>query len=477
MSLKKRIYAIIILVAVLAGVFYVGKSGIQLRQEEQKESFLKNSKKKDTLQFWYTDEALTDYLNAAAVSYYETYGTRVELTLMPQTEVLEAINAAILDDEVQTPDLYMITNDSLEKAYLAGLASEITNPDLLNDAERFAETAKAAVTYKDKMVAYPFYYETCAILYNKTYLEEFAQKQMQAEIDQAAGEASQAEAEAGNVEEEGKAQTTDVVFTQEQIAERVKTYMPTTVDTLIAFSDSYDAPENVEGIFKWDVSDILYNYSFAGCDMSIGGINGDDATLVDIYNPSTIKCLTMFQELNQYFFIETKNADYETVIQDFIDGKLVFTVANTDIINRMNAAKENGSFAYEYGLTHMPDLTDGLERCSRSITMTVAVNGYSEQRQKANNFAKYLVTDQTEGLHARTGKLPAYKKTCVVDDITRVFYEEYEKSVPMPKMMTTGNFWVQMEIAFTEIWEGGNVDEILKELSDNLMKQMNEESQ
>ncbi|MBE5853620.1 MAG: extracellular solute-binding protein, partial [Lachnospiraceae bacterium] len=318
MSLKKRIYAIIILVAVLAGVFYVGKSGIQLSQEEQKESFLKSSKKKDTLQFWYTDEALTDYLNASAVSYYETYGTRVELTLMPQTEVLEAINAATLDDEVQTPDLYMITNDSLEKAYLSGLASEITNTDLLNDAERFAETAKAAVTYKDKMVAYPFYYETCAILYNKTYLEEFAQKQMQAEIDQAAGEASQADAEAGNVEEEGKAQSTDVVFTQEQIAERVKTYMPTTVDTLVAFSDSYDAPENVEGIFKWDVSDILYNYSFAGRDMSIGGINGDDATLVDIYNPSTIKCLTMFQELNQYFFIETKNADYETVIQDFI---------------------------------------------------------------------------------------------------------------------------------------------------------------
>ena len=49
MSLKKRIYAIIILVAVLAGFFYVGKSGIQLSQEEQKESFLKNSKKKDTL--------------------------------------------------------------------------------------------------------------------------------------------------------------------------------------------------------------------------------------------------------------------------------------------------------------------------------------------------------------------------------------------------------------------------------------------
>lgn len=475
MNLKKRIYAIIIVAAVLTGILYVGKSGLQLSQEAERESFLSNNKKKDTLQFWYTDESLTDYLNAAAVQYNETYGTRVELTLMSEMEVLEAINTATLDDEAATPDMYMITNDSLEKAYLAGLASEITNQDLLNDAERFSETAKAAVTYKDKMVAYPFYYETCAILYNKTYLEEFARKQMQAEIDQAEGEASQAQAEAGNVEEEGESQSTDVVFTEEQIAERVQSYMPSTVDGLIAFSDSYDAPENVEGIFKWDVSDILYNYTFAGRAMSIGGINGDDPEQVDIYNPSTIKCLTMFQELNQYFFIETKDADYDSVIQDFIDGKLVFTVAGTDIINRMEAAKADGTFAYEYGITTMPDLTEELEGCSRSITATVAINGYSMQKQKANNFAKFLVTDQTETLHDRTGKLPAYKKTCVVDDITRVFYEEYEKSVPMPKMMTTGNFWVQMEIAFTDIWEGGNVDAILKDLSAELTKQMNNE--
>jgi len=104
MNLKKRIYAIIIVAAVLTGILYVGKSGLQLSQEAERESFLSNNKKKDTLQFWYTDESLTDYLNAAAVQYNETYGTRVELTLMSEMEVLEAINTATLDDEAATPD-------------------------------------------------------------------------------------------------------------------------------------------------------------------------------------------------------------------------------------------------------------------------------------------------------------------------------------------------------------------------------------
>ena len=39
-------------------------------------------------------------------------------------------------------------------------------------------------------------------------------------------------------------------------------------------------------------------------------------------------------------------------------------------------------------------------------------------------------------------------------------------------MMTTGNFWVQMEIAFTEIWEGGDVNALLKGLSEQVMSQV-----
>ena len=44
--------------------------------------------------------------------------------------------------------------------------------------------------------------------------------------------------------------------------------------------------------------------------------------------------------------------------------------------------------------------------------------------------------------------------------------------MPIPKMMTTGNFWVQMEIAFTNIWEGGDVNALLKGLSEQIMSQV-----
>ena len=50
--------------------------------------------------------------------------------------------------------------------------------------------------------------------------------------------------------------------------------------------------------------------------------------------------------------------------------------------------------------------------------------------------------------------------------------KEYEKSIPIPKMMETSNFWVQLEIAYTNIWDGNNVNETLKALSEQIKGQL-----
>ena len=50
--------------------------------------------------------------------------------------------------------------------------------------------------------------------------------------------------------------------------------------------------------------------------------------------------------------------------------------------------------------------------------------------------------------------------------------DEYEKSMPLPKMVETSNFWVQLEIAFTKVWNGGDPDQILMELSDTIGAQI-----
>ena len=44
--------------------------------------------------------------------------------------------------------------------------------------------------------------------------------------------------------------------------------------------------------------------------------------------------------------------------------------------------------------------------------------------------------------------------------------------MPMPKMIETSNFWVEMEIAFAKIWEGDDANNVLKALSEQIMGQV-----
>lgn len=478
MNHKKIIYAVVLALCLGAGVFAAARTGIlektgilKKNGQEQREGLLSGRKK--TIRLWYTDENLTDYLNAAAVAYGGQGDVRVETVLIGDSEYVEAVNEASLGrSEREKPDLYLITNDCLEKAYLAGLAREIPEQGLFQSSEFENPGARAAVTYNNKVVAYPFYYETCALLYNKTYLSDNAERLLEAEADQAAGEAAQAEADAGNIKVEAAEGGATQVFSEDEIAARAKESLPDTIAELEAFADSYNAPEQVEAVFKWDVSDILYNYSFAGNRLFVGGENGDDPSQIDIYNKETLQCLTTFQELNQYFSIERKDSSYESVMQDFLEGKIVLTVAGTEAVNRMAAAKADGSFAYEYGFYSMPDLTEELHSRSLSITTCIAVNGYTELGEQAADFARFLMEGRAGGLTLQesAGKMPVYG--AVQYDENGAFAAAYRESMPMPKMMTTGNFWVQMEIAFTKIWEGGDVNALLKGLSEQIMRQV-----
>ena len=85
------------------------------------------------------------------------------------------------------------------------------------------------------------------------------------------------------------------------MADRVRQALPDTIDDILAFAYEYDAPEQVEAVFKWDVSDIFYNYFFVGDAIDVGGANGDKAGSIDIYNENAIKSMRVYQDLNQFF--------------------------------------------------------------------------------------------------------------------------------------------------------------------------------
>ncbi len=475
MTLKKRLLMILVAALSVGGLYAAGRFGMAVSPKEPEEVPAESLfGHRETLYLWYADETLTDYLNSAAVSYGEYQDeVRVIPVYTPGMEYLETINQASLQTE-EVPDLYLIGNDSLEKAYLAGLACEVKPPEgVLPMEEMFSGTAVRAVTYHDKQIGYPFYYETSCLLYNKTYLEDWARAQLVAERDRALAEEAQEQADGGEVEEEIQESYQTEEVGGEEVTAKIEEAIPETIDEILAFADVYDAPEQVEAVFKWDVSDIFYNYFFVGNYIDVGGENGDNADSIRIYNENAIRALRVYQNLNQFFSIDTKEISYDGVLQDFLDGKIVYTVATTDALSKLEQACEEGTFSYEYGVSRVPDVSGELKSSSLSVTQCVAVNGYSLKKQMANDFAVYLTMYDTDGLYQRTGKLPVSGALKTYEDPNAAaFLEEYGRSVPMPKMIETSNFWVELEIAFARIWDGADANDELRALSEQIMSQV-----
>ena len=446
--MRKKLFAILTLVIFLSLTFWI--STREIGEDEGLMSLF--NEKKETIYFWYDDASMSDYINGAAILFGDKYNVRVLPQLVSESKYLEAINYATLYDE-HVPDAYLISNDSLEKAYLAGLAAPVT--DLANrmNTIHFPQVALDAVTYNGKQVAYPLYFETSVLLYNETYLKEWS-------VQQASREAEETE---GAVDE---------AVLQARADEIMQTAVPQTIDDILKVADTFDPPETVEGILKWDVSDIFYNYYFVGNYMNVGGNTGDDPTQLNINNPEAISCLEIYKALNEFFYIESDKVTYESVLQDFIDGKIMFTIVTTDALAILEQAQKEGEFVFDYGVALLPDPSGQLESRSLSVTGVVAVNGYSEKAKLAEQFAVYMTTDYAPRMYDRCGRMAAYHHIKHKNDMFNVYKQEYERSVSLPKMIETGNYWVQLEILFSQVWNGGNVADLVEELAQKMKEQI-----
>lgn len=460
MSFRSRFTAVLLVALMLCFVFWQGL----LPEDSAENSAGEVLGGKQTIHVWYTDEALTDYMNSRALSFMEeNEEVRVVPTLVSAVEYLEMINEATMEQDVY-PDLYLLTNDSLEKAYMAGLATEISDPEQKVNESTFSGTALNAVTYQGKKVAYPFYYETSVFLYNRTYLETMAQTKAEALASQAQAQEQEGEEASGESSEEENEPVKIVTGADDLI--------PQTFDDILALADEYDAPEGVESILKWDVSDIFYNYFFAGNYMNIGGETGDDSAIVDVYNEQSVACMQMYQSLNQFFSIEADETDYELVLNEFMQGKTLFTVATTDAIAKLEQAKTDGTFQWEYGITTMPDISSELATRALSVTNTVVVNGFGKQKEYANAFASYLTCGVDAALYERTGKLAAATGIDYGNPKTDIAMASYAESVSLPKIMQASNFWVQLEVAYTGIWQGEDADAKMQRLEEQMLRQI-----
>lgn len=478
MFLKKRMIATAAVIAMAAAAVY--GSTQEMSQTQDTGERLQLFRGKETIYCWYSDEALSGYINAAAVSFGEQNKVRVIPVLTSDSEYLEAVNQETLHS-AQIPDIYLLSSDSLEKAYLAGLATKVPDTEGICDTDHFSRAALAAVTYDDKIIGYPVYFDTSALVYNEDYLRTWATQQAEKELsgssdnDEPVGEGEEIIEEDSLPEDQTTDQVTADEATVNALAEQYfAKALPSTVDDLLNIADTFDAPEGVEGVMKWDVNNIFYNYWIVGNYMIVGSDPGDDRNDININNPETIQCLEVYKALNQFFFIESDTVTYDSVIQDFIDGKTMFTIGTTDVVKRLEDAKADSSLTFNYGIARMPDVSAELQSRSLSVTGAAVINGYSEHKELADRFAAYLSEEYADGLYERSGKMPASIHAAENADngALTIFADEYADSVSLPKMLETGNFWMQLEVLFSKVWNGEDVTTLVQQLADNMSQQL-----
>lgn len=418
-KIYRRAAAVFVVLLVFAQMFQVAWN---YHMEQVEAAMTGQQTEPEQLTLWYTDEKLNPYLVEAAEEFEEQNHVEITLQLVTAVDYIEHINTASISD-LGGPDLFITSSELLEKARLAGLTVEndsFTERELESD---FPQQALNVATCGGRLMAYPFYFETCCLLYNKNYVEE----------------------------------------------------APATIDDILAYADSYEASEQtekVENIFKWNVADIFSNFFFIANYVNLGGQTGDDPEQVQLTAEEITACLQYYQSLNAFFAIDADEVTTEDVIQEFIDGKTVYTIAKTDAVAAIDKAEDSSC---TYGIAQVPDLTSELSTKGLSVTNSVVVNAYSSQRETAKSLARYLTYEKAQDLYSLTDKMPVRLGVEYENPEMNVLLEQYEDSVEVPKLTDLSNYWMEMEIAFANIWRGSDAQTEADAVAQKMMQQLQEQ--
>ena len=418
-TIYRRAIAILVVLLVFA---QMGQVALSYHRKQQEAAAAGQETERKKLTLWYTDEKLNAYLVEAAAAFEEEYGAEVTLQLVTAVDYIEHINTASISD-LGGPDLFITSSELLGKARLAGLTVEndsFTAGELKKD---FPQKAIDAATCGGKLMAYPFYFETCFLLYNTNYVDS----------------------------------------------------APDTIDEILDYADNYEATEetqNVENIFKWNVADIFSNFFFISNYVNLGGETGDDPAQVQLDAQEVKDCLAYYQSLNAFFAIDADEVTTDSVLQEFIDGKTVYTIAKTDAIAKLDAAvAEQGGEGF-YGIAEVPDLTGDLATKGLSVTNSVVVNAYSKERELSKEFARYLTCERVQDLYPMSDKMPVCLNVDYENSQMPVLLDQYENSVEVPKLTDLSNYWIEMEIAFANIWKGNDVNTEVDAVTQKVMQHL-----
>jgi maltose-binding protein MalE len=174
--------------------------------------------------------------------------------------------------------------------------------------------------------------------------------------------------------------------------------------------------------------------------------------------------------------MDAETVSTDSILQEFKSGTMLFTIMDSESAVELEMAKANGEISFDFDYALIPDPSSELRGRPLSVTNVVVVNGYTDYPETAVDFAEFLTMENycTDQLYEKTGYLPAYAKSATFTNMEVVFKKEYTESANMPNYMVTSNFWMLLENAFNQLWDGAETREVLYKLEQRLQNQIPE---
>lgn len=358
-----------------------------------------------TVNVWYNDSSYESYLEFVATQFKQSNEL---VTINPVYIEADSYINYIYDESVRNDnacDIYFLTSEEIEKAYLMGLMSENDiYPDVYNE-DVFGKAAMTACSYNGKLYGYPVSFNTSFLVYNKKYAEA---------VD--------------------------------------------TIDQIRQISDNYQINEDnqdVTMVFQWAPGSMFLNYAACGKYINIGGDNAEDSAVVSVDEASIKKVLNKYAELSSAFGTDRNNVGLDICVELFSKGGLLYTILDADSIASIDSSD------VDYGICSYPSMGDDVESRAMSVTTMAVVNPYTKNVDASKAVARAVSYDYADYMESTA------KKSCARADIKvkknaesyKAMHDIYSDSVVKAKYIGVGEVYMRYEIMLHQVYDGIKVDD------------------
>ena len=130
---KKRISMLLVVILIVFMLWFAMEQSMNSKDTQQS-----TPQEEVTLEVWYSEPELQQYIEEAAKSFETTNHMKVNTRLMSEVDYIENINNQSVGEEFEGPDVYLVSNDQLEMVELAGLTKKVK--DKKSEQEKQNET-------------------------------------------------------------------------------------------------------------------------------------------------------------------------------------------------------------------------------------------------------------------------------------------------------------------------------------------------